>query len=454
MGAQKPLTMARAPETAAPASAAAPRSGQVVRLKKQPWQLREEARAAGLPPPSGAAPSLIPQKQAPAPLPHRPAPSPHRASFASSVPEASAPASATLVTSADANPKRERRRPRAREEPGGACGCAGRQRREEPDPEPELELEPEGAVELELVEADEVEEGGPTAALRRWHWNTEQAPARAERVKLNAGGGLESTPDEPGKPGAALIPTEGLVDPYIDNYISAQVLNNDLQDVLMICTRTRNHNAVIYRARRKGDLGGSIATPRQRRTSSADVLSAPAKASAFDTTDPLDYFWYDNAPDFVAKRRAKADLTDRVEMNMFEKKGFGLLVDDERSASEGIVIAKMVAMPESVFAGAPTIEGRTYTSNPHRAYISREISDKLLVLTGYGTHAPGEFRLVECEDGSARFVTLVKNRECYAEKLYISTVEQRFNPIPKIMYVRLFGCDVETGEKVVQDFKQ
>ena len=33
-------------------------------------------------------------------------------------------------------------------------------------------------------------------------------------------------------------------------------------------------------------------------------------------------------------------------------------------------------------------------------------------------------------------------------------VEQRFNPIPKVMYVRLFGCNVETGEKVIQTFKQ
>ena len=57
----------------------------------------------------------------------------------------------------------------------------------------------------------------------------------------------------------------------------------------------------------------------------------------------------------------------------------------------------MVAMPESVFVGMSAVLGR------------------------YGLHQPGEFRLEDCEDGVARFVTLVNGTECFAEKLYIST---------------------------------
>ena len=35
---------------------------------------------------------------------------------------------------------------------------------------------------------------------------------------------------------------------------------------------------------------------------------------------------------------------------------------------------------------------------------------------------------------------------------YVSTRERKFNPIPKVMYVRLFGIDVETGEHRHEDY--
>ena len=149
----------------------------------------------------------------------------------------------------------------------------------------------------------------------------------------------------------------------------------------------------------------------------------------FDTDDPLDYFWYDNAPDFVKKRRKQGVLSDRIEMTGFEKKGFGLSINDNRASTEGVVIAKMVAMPDSVFVGAPDVDGP------------------------FGLLTPGEFRLENCEDGVARFLTVINNQQCFAEKVYISTQAQRFNPIPKVLFVRLFGVNVETGERVVQDLQ-
>ena len=35
---------------------------------------------------------------------------------------------------------------------------------------------------------------------------------------------------------------------------------------------------------------------------------------------------------------------------------------------------------------------------------------------------------------------------------YVSTRERKFNPIPKVMYVRLFGIAVETGEHKHEDY--
>ena len=98
-----------------------------------------------------------------------------------------------------------------------------------------------------------------------------------------------------------------------------------------------------------------------------------------------------------------------------------------RSAEEGVVIAKMVAMPDSVFAGVSSVDGP------------------------FGLLVPGEFRLQDCEDGLERFLTVINNQQCFAEKVYISTQAQRFNPIPKVLFVRLFGLNVETGERVIQD---
>ena len=271
------------------------------------------------------------------------------------------------------------------------------------------------------------EMAGPSAALKNWYWHCDHAEQRAQRVELNEGGGLKFSQDAPGQPGAAETPTEELADPYIDNYVAAQQVHNDLRGVVLICTRSTNHNAVIYRARRKGDTGGSIrSSPKSRGT---NQLSAGAAASVFDTDDPLDYFWYDNAPDYVTKRRKQGVLSDRIEMTGFEKKGFGLSIDENRASTEGVVVAKMVAMPDSVFVGAPDVDGP------------------------FGKLTPGEFRLENCEDGVARLLTVINNQQCFAEKVYISTQAQRFNPIPKVLFVRLFGVNVETGKRVVQDLK-
>jgi hypothetical protein len=93
-----------------------------------------------------------------------------------------------------------------------------------------------------------------------WHWHSSKWEARASRTTLNDAGGYESSEDHPGygtQPGPDLrSPTEELADPYIDNFVAAHQLPHSewpgsgtaLENVLMVVTRTRNHNAVVYRA--------------------------------------------------------------------------------------------------------------------------------------------------------------------------------------------------------------
>ena len=418
-------------------------SGTVRRLPlQQKWQLREQQRRAGSEPTqqtATASPTI------PAALPRRPV---YQSGL---VPQSSNETVESGYRTADSDiyatprdkpgPVARRRRERGPVR-SGLCGCGSRPKKIE-KAELDLPLErPLGDLQLEMPpidvppektpatsheESEQLDEqAGPSAALSNWYWHPDHAEQRAQRVELNEEGGLKSSKDEPGQPGAPELPTEEVADPYIDNYIAAQQVHNGLRGVVMICTRSTNHNAVVYRARRKGDLGGSVRSTSSKSRDSSQ-LSAGAAASVFDTNDPIDYYWYDNAPDFVKKRRKKGILTDRIEMSSFEKTGFGLSIDDKKAAAEGVVIAKMVAMPDSVFAGASKVDGP------------------------FGLLTPGEFRLEHCEDGVDRFLTVIDKQQCFAEKVYISTQTQRFNPIPKVLFVRLIGVNVETGERISQD---
>ena len=416
-------------------------SGTVRRLPlQQKWQLREQREGASQQTQQTPAPKPKPA------LPHRPVYRPELVTQSSNETAVSGytyrtaeselyatprPSGTTPVASA----RRRRERAPAR---SGLCGCGSRPKATEEAPVGVSVAtrpvdEPLGKIALPVQEEPQPVSGqsdelaAPGAALKNWYWHRDHAEQRAQRVELNEGGGLKFSQDSPGQPGAAETPTEELADPYSDNYVAAQQVHNDLHGVVLICTRSTNHNAVIYRARRKGDTGGSIHSSSKSR--STNQLSAGAAASVFDTDDPLDYYWYDNAPDFVKKRRKQGVLSDRIEMTGFEKKGFGLSINDNRASTEGVVIAKMVAMPDSVFVGAPDVDGP------------------------FGLLTPGEFRLENCEDGVARFLTVINNQQCFAEKVYISTQAQRFNPIPKVLFVRLFGVNVETGERVVQDLQ-
>ena len=96
---------------------------------------------------------------------------------------------------------------------------------------------------------------------------------------------------------------------------------------------------------------------------------------------------------------------------MLDKMGYGLTMN---TAEDGTVTCSMTAMPKEL---------------------------------------KQDFTLV-WEGDSPRLIGQVDGHECWMEKLYISTKKRALNPIPKILFVRIWGTDVKTGEKCTQEVKQ
>jgi len=86
-----------------------------------------------------------------------------------------------------------------------------------------------------------------TDSAGNWHWDPSQCEARAARVTMNSEGGFVWPLECEDAPGAT--PTEDISDPFIDNFMSAQVAQFGLKGLLMIITRTDNSNVVVYKVR-------------------------------------------------------------------------------------------------------------------------------------------------------------------------------------------------------------
>jgi hypothetical protein len=124
--------------------------------------------------------------------------------------------------------------------------------------------------------------------------------------------------------------------------------------------------------------------------------------------DAIDLFWYDVEPKTTAALRKKGHRSTRTEFAKLDNFGYGL---DVKIGDDGVVTAAMGAMPS-------------------------ELKQK--------------FRLVWVE-GEPRFEGKVNGVVCHMEKLYIETKKRSMNPIPKIMFVRVWGTAVSTGEKMMQE---
>jgi len=243
-------------------------------------------------------------------------------------------------------------------------------------------------------------------------------------MTLNEKGGLEHSDDLDIRSADALdpkskgfpAPTMVLSDPYVENFVSAQLLGGEgrpeehwLKNVLMVVTRTRNHNIVVYSANLASDGKG------------------------LDPENPFNICWYDIAPNFIKNHRKKGELSDHVAFGAFDYFGFGLKAVDYWQ-QRGETVLYMSSVPDSVFPlGVKDTEGS---------------------LPGpFGLLKAGQFKLVWVEAAScARFIAVLCGRQCYMEKMYVATRERKFNPIPIISMLRIFGIDVTTGEPRHEDF--
>ena len=69
-----------------------------------------------------------------------------------------------------------------------------------------------------------------------------------------------------------------------------------------------------------------------------------------DTETPLDAYWLDIDPEYTKKRRAKGDMTDRVELGAIERRMcYGCVSQHVSHTTRGDVVADASATPLQVF---------------------------------------------------------------------------------------------------------
>jgi len=91
-------------------------------------------------------------------------------------------------------------------------------------------------------------------------------------------------------------------------------------NIFLVISRSKNQNLVIYEAVKSG--------------------------SDFNAEKPVDVYWLDIDPEYVAKTRAKGVQDDRTELNMLEKQfAYGLSWTKHK---DGGYELKLVALPEKL----------------------------------------------------------------------------------------------------------
>jgi hypothetical protein len=156
---------------------------------------------------------------------------------------------------------------------------------------------------------------------------------------------------------------------------------------LMIITRADNSNTVMYACK---------ATYQEGQT------------SAGGSAHPIDMFWYDIEPKTTLALCKKGHRSSRTGFGSLDKFGYGLAVN---TGVDGVVTAEMTAMPAQL---------------------------------------KQQFKLVWV-DGQPRLQGKVNGVVCHMEKLYIETKKRALNPIPKVLFVRVWGTAVADGEKLMQE---
>jgi hypothetical protein len=125
-----------------------------------------------------------------------------------------------------------------------------------------------------------------------------------------------------------------------------------------------------------------------------------------DTKEIIDMYWEDVEPATQVKLRKKSHMSNRTEFGMLDNMGYGLGIEQK----DGGVFVTMTAMPAEL---------------------------------------KQEFTLVWV-NGEPRLQGKVNGKDCWMEKLYIETKKRTLNPIPKILFVRIFGTAIADGSKEMQ----
>jgi len=161
------------------------------------------------------------------------------------------------------------------------------------------------------------------------------------------------------------------------------VIRDRIPNTTFIIERSKNKNVVVYEAK-----VGSDGKPHAEK--------------------PLEVYWQDIDPAYVAANRKKGKMDDREDLNMIE----------------------------STMAYGISTKPHEKHRHHHRVNCVA-IKDKQLVL-------------YQDDHGRCHIRTTINGKEANLVRVYVHSVERMFLPMPKIEYVEFFGFTVDTHEFVVE----
>lgn len=161
-----------------------------------------------------------------------------------------------------------------------------------------------------------------------------------------------------------------------------QDMKKKIPNLIFLIERSKNKNVVVYEG----------------------ILTAPGKLNA---EKPVDVYWQDIDPAYVAANRKAGKMDDRSDLNMIESQ-FAYGVSTKPAAKAGEYEVHLVALPD-------------------RACV--ELLD---------------------DKGLPQIRITLNGKQCYLVRVYVHSVERWLNPMPKVEYVDISGYDIATGQLVTE----
>ena len=271
-------------------------------------------------------------------------------------------------------------------------------------------------------------------SVSSWHWRHSKTAARLPLVGVNAAGGIVSVGRCP-----PVLPAE-LADPYTDGYLGAPVLprppslaqRQRIRPLLLTsgcnaCPSRANptnmrmrifgsHTAAITSAHQMANHGLTSMLLSVTKSDNSNVVVYRAnilRPGVLDPAQPITAFGYDIEARYVAGRRRQGEQRDRFEFKRLQQMYGSLSIQTESSTNQ-----QYCTLSSLVRAMAPP-------------------------------GLPGRFDL-QWVCGRVFLVAAILGRRCFIEKLFVSTKPRRFNPVPQVLWVRIFGTAVSSGKKMME----